>query len=665
MTGEPDPNDGQAVWRTIELAIAQLFDVARSGGNTREFYDLWLQGVVQAVAADGGCVWQAAPDSPPAVVAQRNFPPSLLQAESADRICRRQLAQPSGKPMLAATQPQPEKSSIGEFAADERFVVCAQKDPAGSHFITALYFGPAVRQAVLAGAVQVLAAFREAAIDFHRQQEIEELRKRLNDARQFDELTSRMHQQLHPLETAYTIANDSRTWIGCDRVGILRVRGRNAELIALSGVDMIDRRSEEVIRLEQLAVAAMACGDPLIWSSGKPGNLAPQVEEALQHYVDRAHVRTLALQPLRYRIIDRAREPSAEMLGVLVAESFQPVNDDHQFLTRTAQIAAHAETALGNAVEHHSVPLRALHQTLRRYWRRVRRRYVASLIATTMLAGLIVAAFTISVDFNLEANGTLEPEVRRNLFAPADGIVERVHAGHGDHVESGEEVVSIRSERLELEHGKTNGELQTLHAKLTTLRAKRSSGGKREGNEDERLLAAEEEQVKQQIRGLENQLKLLAQLRQELIIVAPIAGLVLTWNANELLQDRPVKQGQLLLTLADTTGPWLLELHVADRAIGHLIEAQSRSHSPVAVSFLLASDTTRTLVGRVDRIALSTNEFEGDTPATLVTVRFDATQLPNLRAGTGVVARIRAGRRSLAYVWLHDVLDTLRTHVLF
>jgi hypothetical protein len=49
-----------------------------------------------------------------------------------------------------------------------------------------------------------------------------------------------------------------------------------------------------------------------------------------------------------------------------------------------------------------------------------------------------------------------------------------------------------------------------------------------------------------------------------------------------------------------------------------------------------------------------------DLAAVRVTVEMSADQLVQLRPGATILARIHCGRKTLAYVWFHDVIHAIR-----
>jgi len=142
---------------------------------------------------------------------------------------------------------------------------------------------------------------------------------------------------------------------------------------------------------------------------------------------------------------------------------------------------------------------------------------------------------------------------------------------------------------------------------------------------------------------------------------APIAGSVLTWNTVELLRARPVSRGQALVTVADLDGPWELQLHVPDKRITPVLAAASSTGPELSVSFVLATDPATKLTGTLQRISERSEAAESEGSFVPATVRIDRSRVPHLIPGATVVARVDCGRRSLGYVWLHDLIDAVRT----
>ena len=165
--------------------------------------------------------------------------------------------------------------------------------------------------------------------------------------------------------------------------------------------------------------------------------------------------------------------------------------------------------------------------------------------------------------------------------------------------------------------------------------------------------------------SLDERYALLVAQKADLRVESPISGQVATWDVAGLLGNRPVERGQALLSVADTAGPWQLELLVPDRRIGHVKSAQQKLAPQLDVTFMLATDPARSYQGRVKQVAM-TSEVEPEIGAAVkVDVSIERSALAEPRPGATVVARIHCGRRSLGYVWLHEVWEFIQSRILF
>ncbi len=98
-------------------------------------------------------------------------------------------------------------------------------------------------------------------------------------------------------QSAYAIVNEGRRLIGCDRVTLAVKDGGKLRVVAVSGLDTIDRRATEVRHLGKLAQAVAKTKEPL-WHTAGSGEAAPQIDQHLQPYIDASHARLVAVLPL-------------------------------------------------------------------------------------------------------------------------------------------------------------------------------------------------------------------------------------------------------------------------------------------------------------------------------------------------------------------------------
>jgi multidrug efflux pump subunit AcrA (membrane-fusion protein) len=344
--------------------------------------------------------------------------------------------------------------------------------------------------------------------------------------------------------------------------------------------------------------------------------------------------------------------------------------ESNEFARKRIELAArHSAMALAIAQATEQLPLIRLSRTLGRIkWLAEARQLPATLWGIAVVAAIVLALVFLPADFEVAADGVLQPVHRREIFSPVDGVVDAVLVEHQDEVVAGQPLLRLRSPALDFERARLEGELQTAQKRLAAIQAARfDQDSVQNGSSHRHLqLTAEEEELKLKLNSLRQQEQLLAAQREELVIRAPIAGQVLTWDVAGLLTARPVERGQLLLSLGDVAGRWQLELKVPDQQVGYVLAAH-RQHDPemsLPVSFLRVTEPGAVYEGQVERIALRSQVDENGETVVRVTVRFDEL-LDNPQPGGGVIGRIHCGRRSLGFVLLHDAWNNIQRRVLF
>ena len=75
----------------------------------------------------------------------------------------------------------------------------------------------------------------------------------------------------------------------------------------------------------------------------------------------------------------------------------------------------------------------------------------------------------VKTDFQILANGTLQPVAKQSIFSPANGIVQKVLVQHGSDVQKGETLIILRDPELDLEQKRLIGEITTLKTNLISI----------------------------------------------------------------------------------------------------------------------------------------------------------------------------------------------------
>lgn len=517
---------------------------------------------------------------------------------------------------------------------------------------------PTISGDALDGNLRFTSLLAELAAEHLRRQEIRELRHGRRQTRQVEDFLHSLHRTLDSRVIVSELANEGRRHIGCDRVSVAIRRGRHYKLVAVSAVDVINRRSIAVKRLEKLISLAAATGEEFWFEEGAEQPVAPQIERVLSKYLDESHCRSIGIVPLRAPRKDESTPGG--IIGLLVVEGF----DAHQWDLRhemTNTVAKHGALALANALRYRSLPTIPFLRFRRQVWGESTYS-LAKGIAIAALIAAVAATFFIQTDFNVYARGELQPAVRQHIFAPLDGEVSLVKVVHGDHVKSGQTLVLMSSPELDLEIQKIQGEHDATLQRSQAIESALLDYNSSEENELKQVnqLAGEQEELNQLFASQQERLIVLRDQRKKLDVRSPIAGEILTWETEEELLNRPVRSGQRLMTVADLEGAWEAELRVPDDRVGELLKLHERGDQKLVALFDLATSADVEHRGEVVRIARRT-EIDGDNkPIVRVTVAVDKSSLVDPRPGASLDAKIFCGQRSIFYVWCHDFIDRIQ-----
>ncbi|MDX1943936.1 MAG: HlyD family efflux transporter periplasmic adaptor subunit [Pirellulaceae bacterium] len=506
-----------------------------------------------------------------------------------------------------------------------------------------------------AGFARLLGAVAELVAVFRARQQQAERRTLLEQQQRLGPFTEGLHETLDLDSVAYRIANDGRAVLGCDRMAVAVRRGHRYRVLAVSGAEHVHRRSESIRQLEKLCDRVVASGEPL-WHGGRQRDLLPQVSEALDDYLDLSPAIALAIVPLFRRDEKDPAPPDGVLVCEQYVEPFSPATRGQVEL-----IAGHCRLALANARAVGAVPARGLWLALGREGT-LSKWGVRGLALVAVLA-LASGVFTlVPAELQVKARGELQPAIRHEIFAPREGVVTAVLVDHGAQVAAGAKLLEIRSPELDLQWQQASGELETKRKELAAAQSERLQLKPSEADfrTRQRRLTAEVEQLQEEVKGYERRLALVETEREELTVRSPVAGEVITWDARQRLLTRPLRRGDALLTLADPTGPWQLELQVPSRLAGRLLATHRTGKSEMPVSFQLVSDPGHTWQGTVQSVAERVETDEAGQSHLLVTVQLPAKVSVMKVPGSTAVARISCGQVSLGEAWFYELWDAVR-----
>ncbi|MBN2296761.1 MAG: HlyD family efflux transporter periplasmic adaptor subunit, partial [Pirellulales bacterium] len=401
--------------------------------------------------------------------------------------------------------------------------------------------------------------------------------------------------------------------------------------------------------------------------------------DAVQEYVDDSHSKTVAVLPLaRPGLREEEQDPdnpeeADEPIGALIVEQIEDSRIAETMLQRVDVVAKHSSTALSNAMEHQNLFLmpvwRALGNTR---WIFQARTLPKTISISLAVLAVILALVFVPWNFEMTAGGSLEPVNRSEVFAKVDGVIKSVPVSHEQEVKKGDLLVEMRSTELRVQLEKYRGDLSATNEKIFANRRQKQAG--RLSPEDKRRITSELDSLEEQQRSLKMQVELLEEKVKYLQVTSPRDGQVVTWDLQNLLDGRPVQRGQVLMQVADTKGPWQLELQMPEDSMGYIVRAQRAREQKgesgdLPVTFILATDPGLEFEGTIKEIHYSAEVRGEEGNTVLIKVEIadsvDREMFPDLRPGSEVTANVYCGKRSIGYVLLYKAFAFVKSRIIF
>ncbi len=474
-------------------------------------------------------------------------------------------------------------------------------------------------------------------------------------------------------EVANVVVNDGRILFGADRVSLAIRRGRKAIIKAVSGQESVHPRGNLIRALRRLTQKVITAGEPFRYD-GSLNSVPKQLEEPLAEFIQEAGARFLMIVPLiePERLV-RPDEPMGDgktkpverkSIGALIVEQMSNSEPSVQLKSTLESVTDHIAAATFNARSHSSIFMLPVWRSIGRFfeWLRGRRLAIAVLILG-LLAGAVTAMILVPWDYRVDGTGRLMPVTQREVFAPWDGQVTDLLVEGGTHVEAGEPLIILRNDELSTDLVKIENEIQEKQKLLHSLRAQHDDAEK-QGKTDEKNKArgkAVETQV--EIDGARLQWKILKDRSERLTVRAPIAGIVTTFQVEQLLLNRPVKRGDVLLQVMDEKGDWQLELEIAEQRVGRILKAQQALSPNLEIEYRMLTNPEASYTATLQSLATRTVTAEEKGSVLEARASLDSAKLPTRTIGADVRARIGCGQSYLGDVLFGDVIEFIQKYL--
>ena len=709
----PDPSSVERSELQVRTLMGEITQLSQRDIPPDEFHAEFLRRVVAALGAVGGGLWIL--DRGTLTLSyQINFKELRLQEGDAKKKSE-QHARLLDRMLRSAdtgTLFPPHSGIEGDTDAgnptDYILLFCPIRTELEVAGLVEIIYRADAPVAAQKGFLQFLSQTCKFATDYYKNRQLRHFGERQSLWTILEDFTRTIHESLDPKLTAYTVANEGRRLIGCDRVSVALRSGKNCPISAVSGQDILNKRSTMVRLLGKLSAAVLKAEEP-IWYTGSTTDFPPQIEQAVEKYVDESHSKMIAVYPLFHRKKEdeeekekRTKKKPVRPFGVLVVEQIGDSQLTEQTRKRTNIVAEHAGSALGNALEHRSIFLLPLWKMLGK----TQHLFLGETLPKTL--GVLGGIFTILAvllflpwDFKMYCPGTLEPVVRHRIYAPIDAeIMELPHYidqgyrvlgpsveedGKGNKVAwRGTTLLKLRSPDMDSQAAQLVGAVRETAERLSAIEQQLQDPGHQMSEYERAELVGRKNAAEIQFETERQKLAIFEDFQKpHLTISSPINGVIVSSDIRRRLTEKlPISRTQYVMEVADLDGDWQLELLMPEKQMGYIMEHKKRldeQGKTLEVGFVLATKPGERHYGVVreihDRAEVRPESIgaggKSNTNMNTVSIKvaLDDQELlreqDDLRFGAECNAHIDCGKRALGYVIFYEVIVYIQKNILF
>jgi HlyD family secretion protein len=661
----------QARDRVLQMA-RQIEELSQSTAPPETFFPEFLRLLVGSMGARAGAIWLAEAGRLALAHELRFADMAIRENPAAVRLNDRLLNDAITTGQAASFSPD-DPAMAGKMPADFLIIVAALQIGEDCVGAVEIFQRPDAPREARPGFLQFVEQMTGHASRFleRRQTEATTPSDSSNFLADFEQFILQLQRGENVPEIAATAANDGRQLLGCDRLSVAIHKGRKTSIVAISGQDKVNARANLTRAMAAIAGRIVELREPLTFS-GKIENLPPQVEEPLANFIHESGSRLVKLLPLiePERLVPRDdsehHRPTAarprEVIGCLVIEQTADSRPRPALDERSTLLADHVGAVLSHARWEDRILFLRLWQTMGHGLEWFHGRKLAKTLAILGAVAVVIGALClVPWEYRVSGKGKLMPIRRREVFAPENGDVIKIAVYDRDKVHKGQLLLVLRNEQLQAELNENESKLNQALQQVNSYGDQEVSALRDGDKKAELQAAAGRVKSKLEADGLTGILTIQRERVESLKVTAPIDGTVAGFQLEQMLQNRPVQQGELLLEVMDETGPWRLEVEIEGNRIGHVLRAWNDSPDhKLAVDFIPATAPESTFHGELDQIATRSSVSSDQSNIFECYVSTDAGKIPNLRIGAEVRAKISCGKRSLGYVLFGDVIEFVR-----
>jgi len=435
--------------------------------------------------------------------------------------------------------------------------------------------------------------------------------------------TSVGHERCY--ESAMALVTSLATKLQCDRVSIGFVTGGRTRVFAVSHSAEFKQQTNLIRSIAEAMDEAVDQRETIVYPNGPPS----------AGVVSRTHTE-LAREHGAGALCSVPLEALGEPIGALMLE--RPM--DRPFDSKTVELCQSVAALAGPILETHRrddrwLVTKAVGSVKSYLVSLVGPRHVALKVTTAAVVGLLLFCFLAKGDYRVSAKTVLEPIVLRAAAAPFNGYIREAPVRAGDLVQAGQMLCTLDDRELRLERLKSLSKLEEYQKEY------HKAMGEREAAKVE-IVTAQMHQAQAEIALLDDQLA-------HTKVLAPFDGIVVTGDLSQQL-GAPIEKGKVLFEVAPLDS-YRLVIEVDERDIADVAVGQRGS-------LLLSAFPSEEIKVTVEQVTPVSTAKEGRN-FFRVEARFDQPH-DRLRPGMEGAGKIEIDRRSLVWIWTHQIVDWMR-----
>ncbi len=706
----------EAARARIQRLVEEISALAKSEMRSEEFYTQFLQRAVAACDGKGGAIWLVGQKTADGkhelqLAAEMDLASSLFQTDEQQRgVLLRAVGEvvQTKKPLVlsADSQEQPQEQAPGSLQAhlSQMGGQQQQQQPSPNRTVYPFIHVPLFLKEQILGVLQVwlqpyvtrenyaefatflaqLAAHVETHLQSRQVGNLVVETQRLQHLLKF---STDLAGSLDPVEVARLVVNYSRDLLGSERCAVLRLRGSGWEMMAISGQEVVEKRSTMVKTMTafvdahtprepmpvvvpegqapQLGPWVIALSRKELLALAEPGTVPAPERALLVHPRGTTEIADTAYfenSQVAAALIVQILDADKKVIGALLAESTAEAAYDMQpgakQLPPSHRLGEWLGTTTGRAMrgamDYQDLPGLFASRRLREVKRSLTgSQRVWSAFKLTAWVVIIGGILLFPWMEEVESDCTLVPRKRVQVVPEVRGRVERVFVKEGDHVKARQELGKIDTRQIDSE---LEGVRKQKLSAILEAQAQRGNGREAE---------AQIADKRSEAYGIQ-EVKLLADI-EAATLRSPMDGVVMT-------KDIELRQGVFMeagseFAVVGTMEAWDMLVHLNEKQIGR-VEAIHADKGTVPVDFILYSHNTYELSAPFkDRSQLSQLAYPHERESAMKENAFILT-LPNVELPAEIRgamrpdltgrASIKLGRKPLVLIWGRNIAQWFR-----